>query len=237
MNEITLRVDGLSAERGGVEVLSDLSFEVAVGGTISLLGANGAGKSTAVDAICGLAKKRSGRVFHKSAEITSASAHQIVRGGLAQVSQNRDLFPKMSVEENLILGGIASKGRQNEITLDAIFESFPVLKARMGQAAGSLSGGEQQMLAIGRALLTQPDVLLLDEPTAGLAPIMVQRVVDSILSLATSGLTLVVVEQNVEVALAITEHIVVLRRGHTVFSGTKEELGSDYRAALTDYYV
>ncbi|MCC2593961.1 ABC transporter ATP-binding protein [Tessaracoccus sp. OS52] len=237
MNDVALKVDNLSAERGGVEVLSGLSFEVPMGGTMCLLGANGAGKSTAVDAICGLAKKRGGQVLHKGNDITGQSSHQIVKGGLAQVSQNRDLFPQMSVEENLILGGIASKGRKRDISMDAIFESFPVLKERMNQAAGSLSGGEQQMLAIGRALLTQPDVLLLDEPTAGLAPIMVQRVVDSIKSLATSGLTLVVIEQNVEVALATTEHIVVLRRGETVYAGTKEELGSDYRAELTNFYV
>lgn len=237
MSEIALHVDGLSVERGGVEVLTNLSFEVPTGGTLCLLGANGAGKSTAVDAICGLAKKRGGRVFHKGTEITNSNSHQIVRGGLAQVSQNRDLFPQMSVEENLVLGGIASKGRKREITLDAVFESFPVLKERMSQAAGSLSGGEQQMLAIGRALLTQPDVLLLDEPTAGLAPIMVQRVVDSIQSLATSGLTLLVIEQNVEVAMATTDHVVVLRRGETVYSGTKEDLGSDYRSELTNHYV
>ncbi|GAB3812648.1 ABC transporter ATP-binding protein [Tessaracoccus terricola] len=237
MNDIALHVEGLSAERGGVEVLCGLSFEVPVGGTMCLLGANGAGKSTAVDAICGLAKKRGGRVLHKGSDITSATSHQIVRGGLAQVSQNRDLFPQMSVEENLVLGGIASRGRDRDISVDAVFESFPVLKERMSQAAGSLSGGEQQMLAIGRALLTQPDVLLLDEPTAGLAPIMVQRVVDSIKSLATSGLTLLVIEQNVEVAMATTDHVVVLRRGETVYSGTKEELGADYRAELTNYYV
>lgn len=237
MSDVALSVEDLSAERGGVEVLSNLTFSIRAGGTLGLLGANGAGKSTAVDAICGFAKKRGGRVTLDGMDITHKAPHEIARLGLAQVAQERDLFPRMTVRENLVLGQRAAMDRTPTITMEAIFQNFPVLEDRQEQAAGLLSGGEQQMLAIGRALLSQPRVLLLDEPTAGLAPIMVERVVQSIQELATTGLTLVVIEQNVEVAMGTTEDILVLRRGQTVFSGGKSELGTDYRAELGHYYV
>lgn len=232
-----LVIKDLSAARGGVEVLSHVSLEVDSGETVAVLGANGAGKSTLVDAICGMANKLSGTVTLAGTDITRTAAHKIARAGLVQVSQERDLFPDMSVRENLQLGPIAARNRVEHTTLDDVLDAFPRLRERTEQRAGSLSGGEQQMLAIARALLSQPEVLMLDEPTAGLAPIMVRRVVDSIVELATRGLTLILVEQNVEVSLAVSDRLVVLRRGEQVFGGVKSELGEDYRARLQEYYV
>jgi branched-chain amino acid transport system ATP-binding protein len=232
-----LTVEGLSAERAGVQVLSNVSFEVKAGTTLALLGANGAGKSTTVDAICGFAKKRSGRVLLGDRDITRLSPHEIARLGLIQVSQGRDLFPDMTVHENLLLGEIAARGRGGSVTRSEVYSSFPVLADRSNQRAGSLSGGEQQMLAIARALLSEPKVLLLDEPTSGLAPIIVEQVVDSVKDLAQRGLTLLLVEQNVEVALRSADRVGVLRRGERVFYGDRTELGGDYRDVLHQLYV
>ncbi len=232
-----LSVQDLAASRGGVEVLHGVTLEVEPGETLAVLGANGAGKSTLVDAICGLAHKVRGAVTFAGRDVTKTAPHRIARAGLVQVSQERDLFSDMTVHENLQLGLVAAGGRPRTITLDDVLEAFPRLRERSHQRAGSLSGGEQQMLAIGRAMLSQPEVLLLDEPTSGLAPIIVRQVVDSIADMATRGLTLVLIEQNVEVALGAADRVVVLRRGEQVFAGHKSELGSEYRAQLHEYYV
>lgn len=232
-----LSVERLSAERAGVQVLSDVSFEVEAGTTLALLGANGAGKSTTVDAISGFARKRSGRVLLGGQDVTRLAPYQIAREGLIQVSQGRDLFPEMTVNENLLLGEVAARGRASSVTRSEVYSSFPVLADRSHQRAGSLSGGEQQMLAIARALLSEPKVLLLDEPTSGLAPIIVEQVVDSVRELAQRGLTLLLVEQNVEVALRSADRVAVLRRGERVFYGKPDELGADYRDALHQLYV
>lgn len=232
-----LSVEGLSAERAGVQVLSDVSFEVEPGTTLALLGANGAGKSTTVDAVSGFARKRSGRVLLGGQDVTRLAPYQIARQGLIQVSQGRDLFPDMTVNENLLLGEVAARDRSSSVTRSEVYASFPVLADRSHQRAGSLSGGEQQMLAIARALLSEPKVLLLDEPTSGLAPIIVEQVVDTVRELAQRGLTLLLVEQNVEVALRSADTVAVLRRGERVFYGSPAELGVDYRDALHQLYV
>ena len=237
MTQHGLRVEDLSAERGGVEVLSGISLDVSPGETLAVLGANGAGKSTAVDAICGFARKRSGRIMFGERDITQMPPHKIAQLGLVQVAQERDLFSHMTVHENLMLGRMAARRREGSTTEDDVYESFPVLKDRSEQRAGSLSGGEQQMLAIGRALLSQPSVLLLDEPTSGLAPIIVEKVVESIVALAQRGLTLILIEQNVEVALRSASRLTVLRRGEQVFNGHRDELGDDYRKKLQEFYV
>jgi branched-chain amino acid transport system ATP-binding protein len=237
MSQPALKVENMSVERSGATVVHDLSFELEEGHTLALLGANGAGKTTAVDGICGLAKKRSGRVYFGGEEITGKAPHEIARLGLVQVSQERDLFPQMTVHENLLLGQFARRRRSTTITEADVYESFPRLEERARQYAGSLSGGEQQMLAIGRALLSQPSVLLLDEPTSGLAPIIVEQVVQSILALAQRGLSLILVEQNIEVALRSTSRVMVLRRGEQVLDVAREQLGTGYRETLKELYV
>src|SRR3990172_730465 len=197
-----LEVRDLTAVRSGADVVRNVSFEVRPREALALLGPNGAGKSTTVDAICGFADKRAGSVRFLGEDITNAAPHDLARKGLVQVSQSQDLFTDMTVRENLLLGRRAANGRGSDTeVLEETLKVFPRLAERYAQRAGSLSGGERQMLAIARALMAQPKLLLLDEPSAGLAPMIVTHIGELLHGLAGQGLTLVLVEQNVGIAL------------------------------------
>lgn len=239
MNGQSLIVQDVNAERAGAEVVRGLSLQLEPGEVVALLGPNGAGKSTSIDAICGMAKKTNGSVHFGEQDITNSQPHQIARMGLLQVAQERELFPEMTVEENIAMGALAARGRTADtkrIVAD-VKELFPILGERWSQLAGSMSGGQQQMLAIGRALAGSPAALLLDEPSSGLAPVIVQEMVSSLVTLAGRGMTLLLVEQNVAVALKVATRVIVMRRGEVTFSGEVHELGSDPRQKISEMYV
>lgn len=233
-----LEVANLTAVRSGAEVVRDLSFDVREGEVVGLLGPNGAGKSTTVDAICGFADKRQGSVAFLGEDVTKAHPHQLARKGLVQVSQTQDLFTEMTVAENLLLGRRAAGDRGNgDEALERTLGIFPRLAERLTQRAGSLSGGERQMLAIGRALMAEPRLMLLDEPSAGLAPVIVTQIGELLHGLAGQGLTLVLVEQNVGIALQLCDRFVVMKAGDVVFSGDRAALGNSPRQRLAELYV
>ena len=239
MTQALLTVDRLSAVRGGAVVVRNISFSI-VGGTVfGLLGANGAGKSTTVDAICGFVRKSSGHVHFAGGDITQARPEALARRGLVQVSQDRDLFPSLTVQENLILGAYAAKSRvQREAQRMAeVLAMFPRLQERIASRAGDLSGGEQQMLAIGRALMSEPVLLLLDEPMSGLAPVIVAEVEAGLRQLRAAGQSILLVEQNVDVALRLCDDLAVLRSGEMVFQGDQKQLGPEPRKELGKLYV
>lgn len=233
-----LEVRDLTAVRSGAEVVRGLSFEVRPGEALALLGPNGAGKSTTVDAICGFADKRAGTVTFLGEDVTGQLPHELARKGLVQVSQTQDLFIHMSVRENLLLGRLAANGRgdDNQV-LEETLDIFPRLRERLGQRSGSLSGGERQMLAIGRAMMARPKLLLLDEPSAGLAPVIVTQIGELLHGLAGEGLTLLLVEQNVGIALSMCDRFVVLKAGDLVFTGDRNSLGDAPRERLAELYV
>lgn len=208
------------------------------GEALALLGPNGAGKSTTVDAICGFAEKRLGRVTFLGEDITRRAPHQLARMGLVQVSQSQDLFAEMSVRDNLLLGRRAANGRGTDAeVLAETLDIFPRLAERLSQRAGSLSGGERQMLAIGRALMARPKLLLLDEPSSGLAPVIVTQIGELLHGLAGQGLTLLLVEQNVGIALSLCERFLVLKAGDLMFTGDRDSLGPAPRDRLAELYV
>jgi len=223
-----LRVEGLSASYGHVQILREVSFDLNGGESLAILGANGAGKTTLIRAICGLLVRREGRVVYAGEEIGARRSDEIVRRGISEVPEGRHLFPTLTVVENLQSGGLplAIAGRLQEITqnLEVVFDLFPRLKERRGQAAGTLSGGEQQMLAIGRALMSSPSVLLLDEPSVGLAPKVIEQLFAVLHRLKSAGLTLLLAEQNVPLALDLSDRALVLRLGKIALSGTAAEL-------------
>ena len=236
--ESVLEVRNLTAVRSGADVVRDLSFEVRAGEAVALLGPNGAGKSTTVDAICGFADKRGGTVTFLGEDITNRSPHELARKGLVQVSQTQDLFTDMTVRENLLLGRLAANGRGDDTeVLEETLSVFPRLRERLSQRSGSLSGGERQMLAIGRALMARPKLLLLDEPSAGLAPVIVTQIGELLHGLAGEGLTLLLVEQNIGIALSLCDRFVVLKAGDRVFTGDRSSLGDEPRARLAELYV
>lgn len=231
-----LEVDKLSVARAGAVVVRDVSFDVDEGSVVGLLGPNGAGKSTIADAISGFVDK-SGSIKFAGDDITRERPHEIARRGLLQVSQERDLFPPMSVRDHLSLGTRASRERGGSPDLDELWKLFPRLKERQTQIAGSMSGGEQQMLAVARALMGSPRLLVLDEPSTGLAPVLVSQLGEYLAQLARAGITILLIEQNVGIALKLCERLLVLKSGHLVFSGVKEELGLDAYARLGELYV
>jgi branched-chain amino acid transport system ATP-binding protein len=225
-----LRVESLNVSYGNVVVLRDVSLSVNDNEIVTLIGANGAGKTTLLMAISGIVRSQSGAIFFADRGIEGMPAHDIVALGIAQVSQERRLFRDMSVEENLKLGAYRLGRKANlRRSLDQIYSYFGVLGRRKDQRAGSLSGGEQAMLAVGRALMSEPLLLLLDEPSAGLSPIMVEELTDMIQNLfKESGLPILIVEQNATLALDISHRAYLLETGRVVASGTAEELaGSD----------
>jgi branched-chain amino acid transport system ATP-binding protein len=217
-----LRVSNLRVAYGQVVAVRDLNLTIEPGDILVLLGPNGAGKTSAVEAIAGLLPKRRGKVEFFGEDISTLNASAIARKGLALVPQWRELFPTFSVEETLIAATTAAEGREPK-SLDSIFDLFPILKSRCQQLAGSLSGGEQQMLAIGRALMTNPKLLLLDEPSAGLAVGVARTLIQTINRIRQSGVPILLVEQNIEVARAVGERCCMLSAGTLAWEGTMTE--------------
>jgi len=220
-----LEVRQLSVSYSGLKVLWDVSIIVNEGEIVTLLGANGAGKTTLVQSVFGLTRERKGQVFFKGVEITGLPAYEVVKRGLSLVPEKRELFPKMTVEENLELGGFTHTGE--EVPVKGIFDLFPILEERKGQLAGTLSGGEQQMLAIARALMNKPSMIVLDEPSLGLSPLIVSSVLDAITKLNKEGLSILLVEQNVQHALGMSHRGYILENGRVVREGTSAELIDD----------
>ena len=226
MTEALLSVTGLSVDYGHIEAVRDVDLSLQAGRVTTLVGANGAGKSTTLLALSGLVPKAAGKVMFDGHDVTALPAHKLVAAGLVQVAEGRAMLTTLTVRENLELGaytrhdGAAARASD----LERMFALFPRLKEREGQLAGNLSGGEQQMLAIGRALMARPRVLLLDEPSMGLAPIVVQGIFRTLREINAGGLTIFLVEQNVRQALKIAEHAYVLENGHVVLQGSGREL-------------
>lgn len=218
-----LAVENLSVQYGQVLAVRGLSFSVAAGGCIAILGTNGAGKTSAVESIVGLLPKAGGRVTFAEQDITRMPASSIVRRGVALVPQLRELFYNFTVEETLLAATAACRGRRTPIPSEEIFGLFPRLADRRRSLAGNLSGGEQQMLAIGRALVTRPQLLILDELSAGLAQGIVSSVIDSLQRIRATGLALVVVEQNLEIAAALSDQCIVMSVGEAVWRGSVRE--------------
>ena len=223
-----LDVRDLSVSYGTIRAVRGISLSVGKGELVSLLGANGAGKSSTIKCIAGALKASGGAITLDGRDITNASPEQVVRAGLATVPETRDVFPDLTVAENLMLGAYIHRrdGAGNRANLERLHDLFPRLAERRTQAAGTLSGGEQQMLVIARALMSRPTVLLLDEPSLGLAPAIVERIFEMIETLKQSGLTILLVEQNVNQALAVADRAYVMRLGAIVASGTAEEIRS-----------
>lgn len=223
-----LDVADLSVSYGAIRAVRSISFTLRKGELVSLLGANGAGKSSTIKCIAGALKASGGTITLEGKDITAASPEQVVRAGLATVPETRDVFPDLTVAENLMLGAYIHRRDQagNRDSLEKLNTLFPRLAERSKQAAGTLSGGEQQMLVIARALMARPRVLLLDEPSLGLAPAIVERIFEMIEALKKSGLTILLVEQNVNQALAVADRAFVMRLGAIVASGTADEIRS-----------
>ena len=222
-----LRVEDLIAGYGGLPALHGVSLEVKRGEIVALVGANGAGKSTLLRAIAGLLRPGSGRIDLDGRRIDGRPAHEIVRSGIAYVPEGRHLFGRLTVLDNLLLGAFIHRGGRGQ-ALEEVTSLFPVLKDRARQLAGTLSGGEQQMLAIARGLMSRPRVLLLDEPSLGIAPRLVSRIYEALAAINRAGLTLLLVEQNVRAALACASRAYVLQTGRIVREGASGDLlGSD----------
>lgn len=220
-----LQLENVQASYGHVSVLKGISIQINKGEIVTLLGANGAGKSTTLMCISGLHKISAGRILFEGENTCFSEAHNLVERGIAQVPEGRRIFPRLSVRENLELGAFVVKG-QNQVkeSLDYVFSLFPVLKERHSQLGGTLSGGEQQMLAIARALMSRPKLLLLDEPSMGIAPVLVIKIFDSIVELNKSGMTILLVEQNAHIALDVAHRAYVLETGRIVLEDTAQQV-------------
>jgi len=231
-----LDVSRVAAGYGDLRAVWDVSLRVWPGQLTVLLGRNGAGKTTTLRAICGLNKAQSGSIQFQGRDITHVPAHQRVRSGMAYVQEGKRVFRRQTVEQNLILGGYVRKLRRSALRREAerIYELFPVLGERRGTLAGSMSGGQQQMLAIGQALMAQPSLLLLDEPSGGLAPAIVSDMMNRIAALRELGLGILLVEQAVEAAIGYADHVVVLDSGKVVLSGEASQV--DDLSVLRDAY-
>jgi branched-chain amino acid transport system ATP-binding protein len=220
-----LKVDNINVYYGKIHAIKDVSFEVNDGEIVALIGANGAGKSTILKTVSGLLRTRTGSIQFGEENIAHAEAHKLLAKGMAHVPEGRRIFLQMSVMENLEMGAYIRKDNYKADLAD-IFKRFPRLEERKNQVAGTLSGGEQQMLAMGRALMSRPKLLMLDEPSMGLAPILVDQIFDIIKELHASGTTILLVEQNAEKALAIADRAYVLESGRIAVSGTGAELAN-----------
>ncbi|WP_439611181.1 ABC transporter ATP-binding protein [Reyranella sp.] len=232
-----LSVKGIETFYGAIQALHGVDLEVARGEIVTLIGANGAGKSTLLMTICGNPRARSGTIVFDGEDITGLPTHQIVRRGVAQVPEGRRIFPRMSVYENLQMGAILADPANFKTDLERVFAMFPRLAERRDQRGGTLSGGEQQMLAIGRALMSRPRLLLLDEPSLGLAPLIVRQIFDSIGRIAREeGVTIFLVEQNAFHALRLADRGYVLANGRVRLSGSGKELlaNQEVRAAYLE---
>ena len=224
MRDPILEVRGLRGGYGAIEVLRGVDLDVGEGEIVALLGSNGAGKSTLNNALCGIVRSSEGWIRFDGTDITHASSASIVAAGLVQVPEGRRVFPDLSVRDNLVLGSYRRGRAQREATLERVCSVFPRLRERTRQLAGTLSGGEQQMLAIGRALMAQPRLLILDEPSLGLSPMLVEELFALVARLHAEGLAVLLVEQNVAESLAIAHRAYVMENGAIRFSGTPEAL-------------
>ena len=222
-----LSVRDLHVSYGAIKAVRGISFDIKQGEIVTLIGANGAGKSTTLSTVAGLIRPDSGSIEFKGQSIVGVKSHKVVERGMALCPEGRRVFSQMSVSENLDMGGYTRSDAENRVTLQRVYERFPRLKERMGQMAGTLSGGEQQMLAMGRALMSKPDLLMLDEPSMGLAPILVQEIFDIIKELNAAGTTILLVEQNANMALSIADRAYVLEIGTIKKTGTGADLLQD----------
>ena len=219
-----LQVNDLHVYYGSIHAVKGVSFSVNEGEIVTLIGANGAGKSTVLNTVSGLLHPRSGSVFFAGADLKGVAPHRIVERGLAQVPEGRHVFLQMTVEENLEMGAYTQPGSSVAPGIADVYARFPRLKERRRQVAGTLSGGEQQMLAMGRALMSRPKLLMLDEPSMGLAPILVEQIFDIIRELHAAGTTILLVEQNAQAELSVADRAYVLETGRVTLSGTGKEL-------------
>lgn len=231
-----LKLDNINLYYGVIHALKNISLEVEQGEIVTLIGANGAGKTSILRAISGLEPIKSGNITFKGSPLNKVPSNKIVSLGLSHVPEGRRVFPELTVMENLELGAYLRKDKAGiKQDLEIVFSKFPRLKEREKQAAGTLSGGEQQMLAIGRALMNRPEMLLLDEPSMGLAPLVVKDIFDTIVEINKSGTTVLLVEQNANMALAIAHRAYVLETGKIVTSGNAQDLLND--AAIKNAYL
>lgn len=228
-----LKVENLHVRHGSVEAVKGISFDVNEGEIVTLIGSNGAGKTSTLRSISNLVKKGGGRVVFRGEDITDLEPSMIVRRGICHVPEGRHVFPYLTVEENLLMGGFGSGMKPAGIRekIDFVFQLFPRLKERRRQNGGTLSGGEQQMLAIGRGLMLEPKLMMLDEPSLGLAPIIVEQIFELIGEIRSWGKTILLIEQNANMALEISDRGYVLETGRIVLAGTSEDLRKNPRVA------
>jgi branched-chain amino acid transport system ATP-binding protein len=223
-----LKLDGVSVKYGRAQVIFDVSLEVPTGKIVALIGANGAGKSTLVNTISGFLRPSSGTILFEGKRIDTLAADEIVRRGVVQVAEGRQLFPALSIEDNLRMGGfVLSSKHEVQRSFERVFSLFPLLRDRRKAMAGSLSGGQQQMLAVGRALMAKPRMMIFDEPALGLAPIVIDDIINVIKSLNEEGMPVLLIEQNVALSLEISHHAHVLEKGKVVISGESEAVASN----------
>ena len=219
-----LEVNDINVYYGAIHAIKGISFEVNEGEIVTLIGANGAGKSTTLNTVSGLLRSKTGSIHFLGEDIGKVPAHKLVERGLSQVPEGRRVFLQMTVQENLEMGAFTEKASSIASNLEKVYEQFPRLKERYKQVAGTLSGGEQQMLAMGRALMSSPKLLMLDEPSMGLAPILVEQIFEIIKRLHEAGTTILLVEQNAQMALSIADRAYVLETGKISLSGPASEL-------------
>ena len=223
-----LSVEGLELYYGDAQALAGVTLEVPQGAIVAIVGANGAGKTSLIRAIAGMLPPRAGRIRFKGQDITGLPSHVVCNLGLGQVAEGRQVFPSLSIRENLTMGAMLPRARARAAqNLERMFNLFPRLRERASQAAGTLSGGEQQMLAIARCLMGEPELVMFDEPSLGLSPAMVQQVVETVTSLTREGLTCVLVEQNVAASLKISSRAYVLENGSVTMTGSGADLLAD----------
>lgn len=233
-----LQLENVEVYYGKIKVINGISLKVDQGQLVVLLGANGTGKTTTLNTISGFLTPKKGAILYKGRRIDQLRPHQRVKLGIVQVSQSRDLFPDLSVIDNLSLGAVLQRD-SNVVSrlLERVFETFPMLRERQKQLAVSLSGGEQQMLAIGRGLMSCPELMLLDEPTTGLAPILVRNIADTIKTIQREGTTILLVEQNAMMATALADFYYILRDGEIVSQGPTSGLPENLEQFFTQYYI
>lgn len=227
MSKQVLKVDGIDVFYGTSQALFGLSFDVQQGETLALLGRNGAGKSTTMKSVAGVIPARTGTVNLHGQDIKGKAAHLIARAGIGYVPEDRQIFPDLTVEDNLTIAVKKGANGEDDWSVERVYDMLPLLKPLRERLGGQLSGGEQQMLTVGRSLMGNPDVLLLDEPSEGLAPIMVQKIGDLIQSLRKMGKTIVLAEQNLHFCLGLADRAVVIDKGKDVFCGTIAELNAN----------